>query len=618
MIPSGFISELLERIDIIDVIGGRIGLRKNGKNHSALCPFHNENTPSFSVNQQKQFYYCFGCGASGDAIKFVMEYDGLDFSQAVDQLAAMAGMEVPREQQSAAQQQQQSLREQLFERMNQAKDYFRWQLSAHNSRQQAIQYFQQRGLSAEVAKQYHLGFAPEGWDNLIQALSNSDDDLKQLVSLGLVVFNQDKNRHYDFFRERVIFPIRDRRGRTLAFGGRILGPGKVAKYLNSPESPIFHKNQELYGLFEAKQSGPLERLVVVEGYMDVIALAQAGIPYAVATLGTATSQSHIERLQSQVKDIHFCFDGDLAGQKAAWRALEASLPVIKDGHRLRFTFLPAGEDPDSLVRQEGKTLFEQRLQQGLGLTQYLLQQLAEQHPLADLEGKAAFAQASMALIGQIQAPLLKSLLSQEVQQLTGLGAEQLAQLAAQANKLLQAQTQTDNLATQLPASHPPSQNPPRQNPAAHPVRKHQGSRLSLPLRLAALMLRHPKLAAQQTLPTLGVDADSQACLAVKQLLQAMPDADMFIAASHLREHGLGQLVDHLSQSEFFALLQNIEDTDQLSGQFTQIHKRIGLQGPDAELSSLTEKIKNEEKLSPEEQKRYTELIISRKRKGVGR
>lgn len=423
MIPQSFIDDLLNRTDIVEVVGSRIQLKKAGKNYSARCPFHNEKTPSFSVSPDKQFYYCFGCGAGGNALGFVMDHDNLDFVQAVEDLAKRAGMDVPREE-GRGNKPRQPTDSPLYPLLTAAADFYRQALKSHPGRQAAVNYLKGRGLTGEIARDFGLGFAPPGWDNLFRHLGGDTLQVKAMIDAGLLIENAETGKRYDRFRDRVMFPIRDSRGRIIAFGGRVLGDDKP-KYLNSPETPVFHKGQELYGLFEARKNNRnLDEIMVVEGYMDVIALAQQGLRNAVATLGTATSEEHIKRLFRLVPSILFCFDGDQAGRKAAWRALEAVLPNLQDGHRARFLFLPEGEDPDSLVRAEGPDAFRARLnQQAQPLADYFFQQLMDEADPRSLEGKAHLATLATPLIEQIPGNHLRTLMRQRLSELTGLAAQ---------------------------------------------------------------------------------------------------------------------------------------------------------------------------------------------------
>lgn len=427
-IPQSFIDDLLARTDVVDVVESRIKLRKAGKNYSACCPFHNENTPSFTVSREKQFYYCFGCGASGTALKFVMEYDGLNFPDAVDKLAAAAGMEVPREAVADVQRQQQE-HDPLYRQMEASASWFADQLRQHPERQKAIGYLKKRGLSGQAAKFFGIGYAPPGWDNLQEKLATDNTSLKQLVSCGMLIEKED-GRTYDRFRDRIMFPIRDIRGRVIAFGGRVLGDEKP-KYLNSPETPIFQKGRELYGLYEARKiRQKLTRFLIVEGYMDVVALAEYGIHYAVATLGTATSEHHLRRLFKLVPEVIFCFDGDQAGRTAAARAMETVLPVLEDGLQARFIFLPDDEDPDTLVRKEGKEAFEQRLNQAQHLPEFLFSHLKEQVDFDSLDGKARLDQLAAPLISRIPQGTLRDLMVAELEKQLGVSSRAMARIDA--------------------------------------------------------------------------------------------------------------------------------------------------------------------------------------------
>lgn len=433
LIPQSFIDDLLNRTDIVEVVGSRIKLKKTGKNFSALCPFHNEKSPSFSVSPDKQFYYCFGCGAGGNALGFVMDHDNLEFPEAVEELARKAGLDVPREESTSGgpRKPRQMVDSPLYALLADAATFYRQSLKSHPQRKAAVDYLKKRGLTGEIARDYGLGFAPPGWDNLLKHLAGDELQQKAMIEAGLLIENTENGKRYDRFRDRVIFPIKDSRGRVIAFGGRVLGDEKP-KYLNSPETPVFHKGQELYGLFEARRANrDLDEVIVVEGYMDVIALAQQGIRNAVATLGTSTSEEHIKRLFRLVPQILFCFDGDKAGRSAAWRALESALPTLQDGRKIRFLFLPEGEDPDSLVRSEGPDAFQARfVQQALPLAEYFFQQLAAEADPSTLEGKAHLATLAIPLIEKVPGNNLKALMRLRLTELTGLNNESLNQFAS--------------------------------------------------------------------------------------------------------------------------------------------------------------------------------------------
>lgn len=431
LIPQSFIDDLLNRSDIVEVVSSRIQLKKAGKNYTACCPFHKEKTPSFSVSPDKQFYYCFGCGAGGNALGFIMDHDSLEFPQAVEELAKRAGMEVPREEGGAGRKPRQPVDSPLYPLLESAAEYYRQSLKSHPARKAAVEYLKGRGLSGVIARDFGLGFAPPGWDNLMKHLGGDPLQQRAMIDAGLLIENTETGRSYDRFRDRVMFPIRDSRGRVIAFGGRVLGDDKP-KYLNSPETPVFHKGQELYGLYEARKANrDLDEIIVVEGYMDVIALAQQGLRNAVATLGTATSDEHLKRLFRIVPSVLFCFDGDGAGRKAAWRALESTLPNLQDGRRARFLFLPEGEDPDSLVRREGTDAFMARTQQqAQPLADYFFQQLSDEADPRSLEGKAHLATLAAPLIEKIPGTNLRALMRQRLGEITGLHSEALQQMSA--------------------------------------------------------------------------------------------------------------------------------------------------------------------------------------------
>jgi len=401
-IPRPFIDELITRVDLVELIGARIALKKTGANFSALCPFHTEKSPSFTVSPTKQFYYCFGCSAHGNAISFLMEFDRMGFIEAVETLASQVGLEIPRD---AEDDEKQQYNKDFYAVLQQASQRYQQQLRATDK---AINYLKSRGVSGKVCKQYAVGYAPPGWDFLMKALGNHPKALSQLTTTGMLLSKNGKS--YDRFRDRIMFPIHDSRGRVIAFGGRTLGDEKP-KYLNSPETPVYHKGDELYGLYEAKKSQrQLSRILIVEGYMDVIVLAEHGITYAVATLGTATTTRHVQRLLRHTTDILFCFDGDDAGKSAAWRALENTLPLMRDGVHVRFMFLPEGEDPDSLVRAEDKTAFEARMNQAMNLSDFFFSHLSDSDDNQSIDSKAKLAKRAMAYLNKIPTGVFQQLM----------------------------------------------------------------------------------------------------------------------------------------------------------------------------------------------------------------
>lgn len=474
-IPQHFIDELLARIDIVDIVDAYVPLKKAGRNHQACCPFHDEKTPSFTVSQPKQFYHCFGCGANGTAISFLMEYLHMDFIEAIEDLASRAGVEIPRDAIQASNINNQS--SELYELMEIATAYYSKQLRNHPKADSVISYLKGRGISGEIAAEYELGFAPPGWDNLMTELGGSDEALKRLLKIGAIIEN-DRGGYYDRFRDRLTFPIRDQRGRTIGMGGRVLGDDKP-KYLNSPETPIFHKGRELYGLYQARKAlKGVDSLFVVEGYMDVIALAQFGIRNAVASLGTAATPEHMEKMFRITNKIVFCFDGDEAGNKAAWRGLENSLPLLKDDKQVYFMFLPAGEDPDTFVRNKGKEAFlDTNLQ--TPLSEYLFNYLGKEMNLESLEDQASMAKVTLPFIGKLSsAPALSSGLLRKLSGITKIPPEELT-------VQLREYKQTGSINTPLHSS-------------GNNIKKDDGQQ-SLLTEAIKLLLRKPELALDDSL-----------------------------------------------------------------------------------------------------------------------
>ncbi len=419
-IPSTFIDELLTRIDIVDVVDARVPLTKKGREFQACCPFHHEKTPSFTVSQVKQFYHCFGCGAHGTAIGFLMEYENMPFPEAVEDLAAKAGVEVPRDEEPGDKPKENLAP--LFNLMEQVGGWYKQQLKSHPQSAAAISYLKQRGLSGEIAARYGLGFAPEGWSHLHEAMGQDKTTTQQLTRTGMLI-EKENGGHYDRFRNRIMFPIHDGRGRVIGFGGRVLGDEKP-KYLNSPESPLFHKGQELYGLYQARKSSrTLSQILVVEGYMDVVALAQYGIRYSVATLGTATTSDHLNQLFRSVSRIVFCFDGDRAGRDAAIKAMDTAIPLMRDGREILFMFLPDGEDPDTLVRQEGTQQFEQRVAKAVPLSQFFFAQLEQQVDIHSLDGRAKLVALARPKLSRLPAGMFREMMFKQLSNLVEMEEE---------------------------------------------------------------------------------------------------------------------------------------------------------------------------------------------------
>jgi DNA primase len=594
LIPQSFIDDLLHRVDIVEVVDKRVGLKRAGKNYQACCPFHNEKTPSFSVQPERQFYYCFGCGAGGNAIGFVMNFDNVDFPQAVETLARDAGVEVPREE-SKADVRRQSENSKLLEILETASKYYQQQLRAHPRKQAAVDYLKSRGLSGEIARDFALGFAPPGWDNLLNAAGTDEEKTQSLLTAGMIIErNKDKQQdsdskddkraqrpYYDRFRDRIMFPIRDSRGRTVAFGGRVLGDDKP-KYLNSPETPVFHKSAELYGLYEARRSGEkFKRLLLVEGYMDVIALAQMGIRNAVATLGTATSARHLQRLFRSVSEVVFCFDGDEAGRTAAWRALETTLPLMEDGRQVRFLFLPEGADPDTFVREHGREGFEKALNEAQPLEDFFFDKLSAELNARSIEGRARLSNLAKPLIRKLPRGIYAQLMLNRLSDTLGVSSESL-------DELLATEPDPPPPAMEVPPymddSTAPNYYPPQEDSSMgqdrggrtpYP-RRAQGSPISryrkpAALKAIELLLRNPEIALeiQRDLELLRTaeDANRQVLLALIEKVKGNPDIDSAELIGYAFGRIRGQLTELLKdekitpqegiEEEFKQIIDNI-------------------------------------------------------------
>lgn len=634
LIPQSFIDDLLNRTDIVDVVSSRVQMKKAGKNYTACCPFHKEKTPSFSVSPDKQFYYCFGCGAGGNALGFIMDHDNLDFRQAVEELAKAAGMEIPREESGRPHKPRQPTDSPLYPLLTAAADFYRQALKSHPARKAAVDYLKGRGLTGEIARDFGLGFAPPGWDNLFKHLSNDTLQQKAMIDAGLLVENAETGKRYDRFRDRVMFPIRDSRGRIIAFGGRVLGDDKP-KYLNSPETPVFHKGQELYGLFEARKfNRSLDEIIVVEGYMDVIALAQQGLRNAVATLGTATSEEHMKRLFRVVPSVLFCFDGDQAGRNAAWRALEATLPCLQDGRRARFLFLPEGEDPDTLVRSEGTDAFKARINQhAQPLADYFFQQLTEEADPRSLEGKAHMATLAAPLIDKVPGANLRTLMRQRLSEITGLNSEAVSQLAQNAPAKTQAQptydpgidydAMPDYSDFQQPDTYLPQQEWTPKKPGAGGKKwenkpwdkkgKRTGEREQAwipvgvePPTLTALrtLLHHPQLAkkAEDAGHFAAEDqTNNQLLIALVEAVQKNPKLSSIQLLSRWHGTEQGRLLQRLLEKEWLI------DADNLEQQFFDTITSLSARQRERNLEQLLRKARQGE-LSTEEKKQLLDLL----------
>ena len=524
-IPRSFIDDLLARLDIVDIVDARVKLKKKGKNYGACCPFHNEKTPSFSVSQEKQFYHCFGCGAHGNAIDFIMEFERLDFVEAIEELASYLGLDVPREQRSgggqfkSGPQASSSEKRNLYDLMGSIAQFYRNQLK-QPANKVAIEYLKDRGLSGEIVQKFGIGYVADEWDLIRKNFGQQKDAQDMLVTGGMLIEN-DKGNRYDRFRGRVMFPIRDRRGRVIGFGGRVLGDG-TPKYLNSPETPIFHKGKELYGLYEVLQAyREPAQILVVEGYMDVVALAQYGVDYSVASLGTSTTGDHIQMLFRQTNTVVCCYDGDRAGKEAAWRALENALQYLKTGNTLKFLFLPDGEDPDSYVRKYGKAAFEQQIEQATPLSNYLFDNLIELHQinLGNIEGKSALRAYASALIDKIPDPYFQELLEKLLDERTGFD-----------NSLRQARKKVNETRPQ-----------PHKEIKRTPMRE-----------VIALLIQNPSYA--QMVPDLSTVRD----LSIPGLSLFVDVLDKCQAHPHINT---GQLLEHWRNSQNEALLSRLASWD---------------------------------------------------------
>ena len=422
-IPQDFIDDLIARADIIEVVGRRVQLKKAGREFKACCPFHDEKTPSFTVSPGKGFYHCFGCGAHGTAIGFLMDFDHMSFVDAIESLAGTMGVEVPRDESDRPARRY----DELFSLTESVEKYWQSQLREHPI---AVEYLKQRGIDGETARRFGIGFAADGWSHVLDKFGKTPEATERLLATGLII-RKDNGKHYDRFRERIMFPIRDQRGRCIGFGGRSIGDGEP-KYLNSPETVLFHKGRELYGLFEARQAlRHIDRLVVVEGYMDVVALARNGIDFAAATLGTATTAEHLNRLFRLTENVVFCFDGDRAGKAAAWRALENALPHIREGRQIRFVFLPDGQDPDSYVNEFGAGAFVKAVDDGVALSDFLIGELSSQVDMDTVDGKARLAELAKPLVNSIPTGVYRELLIDSLAGAVGLSSAKLGKMIEQ-------------------------------------------------------------------------------------------------------------------------------------------------------------------------------------------
>ncbi|WP_303783617.1 DNA primase [Azovibrio restrictus] len=574
MIPESFIQDLLARVDIVDLIDGYVRLKKAGANYSACCPFHNEKTPSFTVSPTKQFYHCFGCGAHGTAISFLMEYQGLGFVDAVKELAGKVGMQVPEQERDSRPEERGSLR-QLTEIMGRAAQYYKDQLKQSP---RAIDYLKGRGLTGEICARFGIGYAPDGWQNL--AAIFPDYDAPELAAAGLVIENE-QGRRYDRFRDRIMFPIINPKGEVIAFGGRIIGQGEP-KYLNSPETPIFEKGREVYGLPQARQTLRQENtVIVVEGYMDVVALAQHGIGNAVATLGTATTPTHVQKLLKQVDRIVYCFDGDNAGRKAAWRALENSLEALADSKSVGFAFLPDPEDPDSYVRQFGKDAFRTLIAQATPLSDFLLRELGQRCDLTSSEGKARLIHEAKPLLGRLPTPLLRLQLVKRLAEASGFS-----------------QTEVERLCDIRGYAPPAPPKAPRQPP-------------SLARILLRLVLFDPALARRIPIAALPPGQERGILAVIQERLPALPPRPAY---AQLRESLRGHPVEGPLETLAGELLDRELDEEYVATEFAAALARLEEGSQKAAFAALQAKARQfgVAGLSEAEKREYLTLLSQKK------
>ena len=580
-VPQQFIDEVLDRTDIVELIDYYLPLKKMGQNYSCLCPFHSEKSPSFSVSSTKQFYYCFGCGASGNAVSFLMQYENMAFLEAVELLANQAGLSLP---QTGAHYQD-NTSSNLFQVVEDSRKFFQQQLHEHPQAKQYL--YQQRGLSQATLEHFQIGYAPAEWEQLLRfQRKEKSHSLEELQKTGLVVTN-DRGRSYDRFRNRIIFPIRDRKGRSVGFGGRLLSDSESQpKYLNSPETALFHKHRELYGLYEARKSNPsLTRLIIVEGYMDVVALAEHGITNCVATLGTAVTANHLNRLLRTADALTFCFDGDQAGQNAAWKALTTALPLIDDRHQINITLLPNELDPDDYVKHHGQQAFLQAIEQGTTLADYLLEHYQNQHNLETVSGCANFVSAIMPYIQQMNAPMTCELLIKQVAKLTGSDIDQLRQ------------NYINN----------PAQNPTQKR--SKPASMSNQSVQQTPVRKAiALIIQHPHLAQQveSTLP----QADLPGLDLLNELLQLLKNNNQDWTTGRLLEYWRGR--DEVQYLQRLAQADLLLSDNQLQSELDASFERIQHLATQHRIDELIQKSRSNQ-LDRNEQHELQQLLAQHKR-----
>jgi DNA primase len=600
-IPQTFIDEVVARSDIVEIIGLRVPLKKAGREYKACCPFHGEKTPSFWVSPEKQFYHCFGCGAHGTVLGFLMQFEKLEFLDAVADLAERAGLEVPREMHAA----QDSGSGDLYDVLAAAARFFE-QTLADDAR--ARDYLATRGVTTEFAARFALGFAPDSWNALLTRFGGQEGERRRLLQAGLVIERDARPGErspgcYDRFRDRLMFPIRDSRGRVLAFGGRVIGQGEP-KYLNSPETPLFHKGRELYGLYEARQSRvDFKRLLIVEGYMDVVRLHQSGIPYAVATLGTATTQEHLNKIFKLTAEVVFCFDGDRAGRAAAWRALENALALARDGRELKFLFLPDGEDPDSLVAREGAAAFENRIKEALPLSEYLLKHLVAAVDLGSIDGRAKLAALARPLFASMPPGVYRELLADAL-------AAQVRMPAAKLQELLLADGDK-------PARRAAAPSDPQARGAVTAPRPRPGvsiGRGNLLRQAIGLVLQHPAAAGAVAVPPEFATLNVPGVSVLRELLEQAAAAGAPTTAQLLerwRDRPEFERLAALAAAEPL-----VADPKQAAGELQMaVQKLVETYGPGRRMDDLLKKAE-ETGLNTDEKAELSELLRSKRRPGA--
>ena len=560
LIPQHFVDDLISRADIVEVLGRRIQLKKAGREYKACCPFHDEKTPSFTVSPTKGFYHCFGCGAHGTALGFLMDHDHLNFVEAVESLANSMGIEVPREEGQRPARRY----DDLFNLMGEIERFYQQALRDHPP---AVQYLKDRGIDGATAKRFGIGYAPAGWDAVAIRFGKSKESEDRLQAVGQTI-RKDNGSHYDRFRDRIMFPIRDARGRCIGFGGRVMGD-ESPKYLNTSDTVLFHKRQELYGLFEARQAlRNIDRLLVVEGYMDVVALSRHGFDFAVATLGTATTDEHLDRLFRLTDEACFCFDGDRAGRDAAWKALEVALPHVREGRQIRFVFLPDGHDPDSFVQSNGAGGFEQALNNGVALSEFLIGELEAKVDMTTVDGRARLAELAKPLINRIAPGIYKELLTAQLAESVGISVGKLDAILAK---------------SQQKSSTPGG---PAGITAFSRTKTRQANKPSVVRRAITLLLHFPETAENLNVEELaGVDRPGIDLLRdLIETVQAEPNMSTAGLLERWRNHAQGRHLGKLAAVE----VPDSEDFD-AGAELTDCLRQLALGGARARVDFLIEK-----------------------------